>query len=62
MTREVESNPIHQKAQHSNSDGPGRCNCGREKIAIGINPCGGVFFVCPTEEYEREFDKRFMLM
>ena len=62
MARECESAPNHQKVQHSNSDGPGRCECGREKIAIGLNPGGGLFFACPAEECEKAFDTRFMLM
>jgi len=62
MAREVEGAPFHQKVQHSNSDGPGRCNCGRERIAIGLSPGGGLFFVCPIEECEKELNNHFMLM
>ena len=62
MTRDCEDSPDHQKVQHSKSDGPGRCECGREKIAIGLNPGSGLYFICPTEKCQEEFDTRFMLM
>ena len=62
MTRECSDSSSHQKVRHSINDGPGRCDCGRERVAGGINPTGGVFWVCPTQECEKKCDNHFMLM